>query len=90
DGFLLYLCNYNERDLSGSTWAPVASARVGISLPVEEGATYRMETFNSDAMQLNKNALKGKELIPAADLKKFMIELNPQEVKLVRIYKAAK
>lgn len=83
-GWMLYLCNTANRT---KMWAATRTAGVAVGLPAKEGETYRMETFSSDSCDLNANAVNGSRELGAKELKRFCVSLDPQEVKLVRIYR---
>ena len=82
-GWLLYLCNTAAR--AENAWGGVSVAGVNIGLPAGKG-TYRMETFSSDTCDVSENAIGGRTSFPAESLRNFRIHLDPQEVKIVRIF----
>lgn len=83
-GWLIYLCN--TAAYAGNAWGHVNVANVTIGLPAAKG-TYRMETFSSATGEVAENAIGGKTAIPAESLRRFSLSIDPQEVKIVRIYK---
>ncbi|OGV58745.1 MAG: hypothetical protein A2X49_00440 [Lentisphaerae bacterium GWF2_52_8] len=78
-GYILYLANWE------SGFPVKKPATVTISLPGE--GDYKMQTYSSRTHELTNDRIKGKDIIPADALKKFSVELMPQEVNLIRIYR---
>jgi len=78
-GFLLYFCNFEPRG--------GGAARVSFRLPL--AGAYRMESYSSDTHELNANRIDGAETLTAEALagKPLQVELSPQEVKLMRIFR---
>ena len=83
-GYIVYLCNYKLRQQSEDQRF-VDSANVTLSLPVKEGV-YRIESYSSDDGEVRAAMIGGYD-IPAEKLSRISVSINPQEVKLLRIYK---
>lgn len=84
-GYVIYLCNTAPRELTGNTFTEARPARVSIGLP--GSGSYGMETYSSDSNEISVNKIKDSETIPSQELKRFQVMLDPQEVKLIRIYR---
>lgn len=78
-GFLLYFCNFDPRGGEAS--------RVSFQLPLS--GSYRLESYSSDTHELNVNWIEGTETLTADAVagKPLQVEIAPQEVKLMRIYR---
>jgi len=82
-GWLLYLCNTANRN---KMWSSTRDTTVTIGLPAD-GDGWKMETFSSDSCDLNANGCNGSTEFSAKVLKRFKVHLDPQEAKLIRIYR---
>ena len=67
-------------------WASTRDTSVTIGIPAE-GDGWKMETFSSDSCDLNVNGCNGTTEFSSKVLKRFKVHLDPQEVKLIHIYR---
>jgi len=77
DGMILYLAN----------WEKEKPARPVLGLPPMDG-NYRLSVVSGNRPELREGRIGGKDLVTAADLGRFSVQVAPGEVMLVKVAKA--
>jgi hypothetical protein len=77
DGMILYLANWEKEKV----------ARPVLGLPPMDG-NYRLTVVTGNRPELREARIGGKDVVAAADLKRFSVQVAPGEVMLIKVGKA--